>query len=134
MTPCLLQHQGCMYQLNSRILKSYCKCSYSLPAAKPAVYPQMCSTVAATQSSSALSSISLLSGFVVTQSLSSPRSCLPVLMSSSSIAEPVTCPHFCAPVPWFGFRPVPRLFSSGLHYPSSLFPQFLLPPPLPDPM
>ena len=42
MTPCLLQHQGYMYQLNSRILKSYCKCSYSLPAAKPAVYPQIC--------------------------------------------------------------------------------------------
>ena len=42
MTPCLLQHQGYMYQLNSKILKPYCKCSYSLPAAKPAVYPQIC--------------------------------------------------------------------------------------------
>ena len=29
-----------MCQLNSRILNSYCKCSYGLPAAKPAVYPQ----------------------------------------------------------------------------------------------
>ena len=42
MTPCLLWHRGCVYQLNSRILQSYCKCSYSLPAAKPADFPQMC--------------------------------------------------------------------------------------------
>jgi len=40
MTPCLLQHQGYMCQLSSRNLKSYCKYSYSLPAAKLTVYPQ----------------------------------------------------------------------------------------------
>ena len=41
MTPCLLQHQGYMYQLNSRILNSYFKYPYSLPATKPAAYPRI---------------------------------------------------------------------------------------------
>ena len=47
------------------------------------------------------------------------------------LAKPVTCPHLRAPEPWFGFRPVPRPFSSCLHSRPSLFLHFLLPPPLP---
>jgi len=67
------------------------------------------------------------------QSLSSPPSYFPVLMSSPSVTEPVTCPIFCAPLSWFEFRPVNRLPSSCLYYLSSLFPQFFLPPLVPDP-
>jgi len=70
MTPCLLQHQGYMSQLSFRILKSYCKYSYSLPAAKSTVYSVMCPTVTAPHSSAYSFSVSLLSGFVVGSSLS----------------------------------------------------------------
>jgi len=42
MTLCLLWHQGYVCLLNSKILKSYYKYSYSLPAARPMVYTQSC--------------------------------------------------------------------------------------------
>ena len=132
MTLCLLQHQDYKYQLQSQnstillqmLLKFTCTKTNGLP-------PDMCPTVAATHSSSPLSSVSLLSGFVIGQSLSvtfQPAvicACVDVVPVCS---RTIDLPSFCAPVPWFVFRSLPRLFSSCcvIHHP--FFQQFLLPP------
>jgi hypothetical protein len=133
MIPCLI-HRGYVYKLNSRIVKFYCKYSYSLPAAKPAVYTQMCAPLSPLNIPPLLYFQSLSSPVfcrIVTLSHFPARRHVPVLMLSPCVAEPLTCSHFCEPVRGLDFVLCPTfsLLACIIHH---LFFQFLLPPPLPD--